>query len=325
MKLATYKDGSRDGQLVVVSRDLTQAHYASHIANRLQQVLDDWNFLSPQLQDIFDALNAGRARHAFAFEPAQCMAPLPRAYQCVVASAYPSHAALLGSAADAAFVQRAGDALLGAHDALPCASEALGLDFAAGVALISGDIPQGCAADRALDGVRLLMLCNALTLRNLSGTDGVGGPQGHVATAFSPVAITPDELGDSWSRGKLQLQMQCSWNGRRVGMADAGADMGQHFGELLAALARTRALRAGSILAAAPLSNAGVEKRGQWSWPKGYNSIAEKRAMELRQDGQAATEYMRFGDTVRIDMKDAAGHSLFGAIEQEMTDLHATV
>lgn len=325
MKLATYKDGSRDGQLVVVSRDLTQAHYASHIANRLQQVLDDWNFLSPQLQDIFDALNAGRARHAFAFEPAQCMAPLPRAYQCVVASAYPSHAALLGSAADAAFVQRAGDALLGAHDALPCASEALGLDFAAGVALISGDIPQGCAADRALDGVRLLMLCNALTLRNLSGTDGVSGPQGHVATAFSPVAITPDELGDSWSRGKLQLQMQCSWNGRRVGMADAGADMGQHFGELLAALARTRALRAGSILAAAPLSNAGVEKRGQWSWPKGYNSIAEKRAMELRQDGQAATEYMRFGDTVRIDMKDAAGHSLFGAIEQEMTDLHATV
>jgi fumarylacetoacetate (FAA) hydrolase len=325
MKLASYKDGSRDGQLVVVSRDLTQAHYASHIASRLQQVLDDWNFLSPQLQDVYDALNAGRARYAFPFDGAQCLAPLPRAYQCVTAAAYPSHADLLRQAAHtpgvhaqsvaADRVQRAGDALLGAQDALLCRPGVQGLDFAAGVALISGDIPQNCASDRALDGVRLLMLCNAFTLRNTGGTDPA------CAVAFSPVAITPDELGEAWSRGKLQLALQCSWNGRKVGTADAGTDMGQHFGQLLAALAQTRPVRAGSILAAAPVSNAGVEKRGQWSWPRGYHSIAEKRAMEVLQDGQAVTEFLQIGDTVRIEMKDANGHSVFGALEQEVTAL----
>jgi fumarylacetoacetate (FAA) hydrolase len=333
MKLATYKDGSRDGQLVVVSRDLTQAHYASHIANRLQQVLDDWNFLSPQLQDIFDALNAGRARHAFAFDAAQCMAPLPRAYQCVSAAAWPSHTDLLQKAtgqvaqderAGPHMQQCAGDALLGAHDALHCAAEAMGLDFGAGVAVITGDIAQDCASDRALDGVRLLMLCNTVTLRHLlpaageMGATGAAALQSQCATAFSPVAITPDELGDAWSRGRVGLPLLCSWNGRKVGMCDAGADMGYHFGQLIALLAKTRALRAGSIVAGAPVSNAGSEKRGQWSWPKGFNSIAEKRAMEVLQDGKAATEYMRFGDTVCIDMKNAAGHSLFGAIEQEL-------
>jgi fumarylacetoacetate (FAA) hydrolase len=335
MKLATYKDGSRDGQLVVVSRDLTQAHYASHIANRLHQVLDDWNFLSPQLQDVFDALNAGRARHAFPFDPAQCMAPLPRAFQCVSAAAYPSHVGLLRRAAglaepdDAravgpALVQLAGDALLGGQDPLLCAAEALGLDFAAGLAVITGDIPQDCAADRALDGVRLLMLCNDVTLRHLvpaDGEPGAAGVQSRCATAFSPVAITPDELGEAWARGRVQLPLQCSWNGRKVGQCDAGADMGYHFGQLMALLAKTRPLRSGSILLAGPVSNAGIEKRGQWSWPKGFNSIAEKRAMEVLQDGQAATEFMRYGDTVHIEMKNAAGHSLFGAIEQEVVPL----
>jgi fumarylacetoacetate (FAA) hydrolase len=334
MKLATYKDGSRDGQLVVVSRDLTQAHYASHVANRLQQVLDDWNFLSPQLQDIFDALNAGRARHAFPFDPAQCMAPLPRAYQWVSAAAYPGHTDLLRQAAGLPALQEraagpemaqgTGDALLGANDALLCATEALGLDFGAGVAVITGDIPQACAADRALDGVRLLMLYNDATLRSLvsaEGTPGAAAVQSKCATAFSPVAITPDELGEAWARGRVNLPLLTSWNGRKVGMCDAGADMGYPFGQLLSLLAKTRPLRAGSIVGAGPVSNAGVEKKGQWSWPKGFHSIAEKRAMETVQDGQAATEYLRYGDTVHIDMQDAAGHSLFGAIEQEMVPL----
>ncbi len=327
MKLATYKDGSRDGQLVVVSRDLSQAHYASHVANRLQQVLDDWNFLSPQLQDIFDALNAGRARHAFPFDPAQCMAPLPRAYQWVRAAAYPSHAELLRKAAGLAapeqvsgpaMHQGAGDALWGAHDPLRCANEAFGLDFGAGVAVITGDIPQDCASDRALDGVRLLMLYNEASLRHLERADGSPGVQSQPGTSFSPVAITPDELGEAWGRGRVNLPLQCSWNGRKVGLCDAGSDMGSHFGQLLAYLAKTRALRAGTILGAGPVSNSGIEKRGQWSWPAGYNCIAEKRAMETVQDGKAATEFMRYGDTVHIEMKDAAGHSLFGAIEQEM-------
>jgi fumarylacetoacetate (FAA) hydrolase len=330
MKLATYKDGSRDGQLVVVSRDLSQAHYASHVANRLQQVLDDWNFLSPQLQDIFDALNAGRARHAFPFDPAQCMAPLPRAYQWVRAAAYPGHAELLRKAAGLAapeqvsgpaMHQGAGDALWGAHDPLRCANEAFGLDFGAGVAVITGDIPQDCASDRALDGVRLLMLYNEASLRHLERADGSPGVQSQPGTSFSPVAITPDELGEAWGRGRVNLSLQCSWNGRKVGLCDAGSDMGSHFGQLLAYLSKTRALRAGTILGAGPVSNSGMEKRGQWSWPAGYNCIAEKRAMETVQDGKAATEFMRYGDTVHIEMKDAAGQSLFGAIEQEMTPL----
>jgi fumarylacetoacetate (FAA) hydrolase len=332
MKLASYKDGSRDGQLVVVSRDLSQAHYASHIANRLQQVLDDWNFLSPQLQDIFDALNAGRARHAFPFDAAQCMAPLPRAYQCVSAAAWPNHTALLRQAASQGapeehaggpdMRQHTGDTLLGAHDAMRCATEALGLDFGAGVAVVTGDIAPGCAPERALEGVRLLMLSNQLTLRHLLPLAGgavanVAALQSQSAIAFSPVAITPDELGEAWSRGRVGLPLQCSWNGRKVGLCDAGADMGYHFGQLIALLTKTRAVRAGSILLGAPLSNAGSEKRGQWSWPKGYNSIAEKRAMETIQDGKPVTEYLRYGDTLCIDMKNAAGHSLFGAIEQE--------
>jgi fumarylacetoacetate (FAA) hydrolase len=330
MKLATYKDGSRDGQLVVVSRDLSHAHYASHVANRLQQVLDDWNFLSPQLQDIFDALNAGRARHAFPFDPAQCMAPLPRAFQCVSAAAYPSHAELLRKASGSAepeqvsgpvMHQGAGDALMGAHDPLRCANESFGLDFGAGVAVITGDIPQECAADRALDGVRLLMLCNQASLRHLEHGDAAPGVQSRPGTAFSPVAITPDELGEAWGRGRVNLPLQCSWNGRKVGMCEAGVDMGYHFGQLIAYLAKTRALRAGTIVAAGPVSNAGALKKGQWTWPAGFNCIAEKRAMETLQDGQAATEFMRYGDTVRIEMKNAAGNSLFGAIEQEMTAL----
>jgi fumarylacetoacetate (FAA) hydrolase len=256
------------------------------------------------------------------------MAPLPRAFQCVGAAAHASYSELLRKAAGEAeaeertagpaMVQRAGDALLGAHDPLLCAAEALGLDFGAGLAVITGDIPQECPPDRALDGVRLLMLCNALTLRSLVGAEGAARVQSPCATAFSPVAITPDELGEAWSRGRVQLPLQCSWNGRKVGLCDAGEGMGWHFGQLIALLARTRPLRAGSIVVAAPVSNAGAEKRGQWSWPKGFNSIAEKRAMEVLQDGQAATDYMRYGDTVRIEMKNAAGHSLFGAIEQEV-------
>jgi fumarylacetoacetate (FAA) hydrolase len=334
MKLASYKDGSRDGQLVVVSRDLTQAHYASHVVNRLQQVLDDWNFLSPQLQDIFDALNAGRARHPFPFDPAQCMAPLPRAYQWVSAAAYPSHTELLCKAAGMPevperasgpdMVQGASDALLGANDPLWSASEALGLDFSAGVAVVTGDVPQGCAADRALDGVRLLMLFNDASLRSLVSAEGAPGAaavQSKCATAFSPVAITPDELGEAWSRGRVNLPMLTSWNGRKVGQCEAGVDMGTHFGQLLSLLAKTRPLRAGSIVGAGPVSNVGVEKKGQWNWPKGFHSIAEKRAMETLQDGQAATEYLRYGDTVHIDMKNAAGHSLFGAIDQEVVPM----
>ncbi|MGI9132818.1 MAG: fumarylacetoacetate hydrolase family protein [Rhodoferax sp.] len=313
MKLATYHDGSRDGQLVVVSRDLSQAHYASHIANRLQQVLDDWNYLAPQLQDLSDALQAGKARHAFAFDPTQCMAPLPRAYQCVTAYAYPSHLELVPSPGadtpEPRSAQRASDALLGPCADIVAPSAAGAVDFGAGLAVLTDDLPAQCSAERALDGVRLLLLVNEVTLRD--------GPQpGVCASAFAPLAVTPDELGPAWSRGRLHLPLQVSWNGRKVGMCDAGADMGWHFGKLLAHLCQTRRLGAGSLVCSGPVSNKGQERRGRVEWPQGYSSIAERRARHVRQDGQPDTPFLAAGDTLHIEMKDQAGTSVFGAIAQ---------
>ncbi len=335
MKLATYKDGSRDGQLVVVSRDLSQEHYASHIANRLQQVLDDWNFLSPQLQDLYTALNNGRARHAFPFDPAQCMAPLPRAYQFVDSMAYPCQTELARKArgADAtdaappvpAMAQACSDGLLGPRDAIVCASEDFGVDFGAGLAVVTGDIPMGCPADRALDGIRLVMLAHTFSLRHLmedDQKDDLGGVQSRLGAACSPVAVTPDELGDAWSRGRVQLPLLTTWNGRKVGMCEAGADMAFHFGKLIAFAAKTRALRAGAIIGTGAVANQGVTKgegaKARTDWPKGYHSIAQKRAMETLQDGKPSTGFLKYGDTLRSEMKDANGHTLFGALEQEL-------
>ena len=337
MKLASYKDGSRDGQLVVVSRDLGQAHYASHIANRLQDVLDDWNFLSPQLQDLYDTLNTGRARHAFPFDPAQCVAPLPRAYQWADGSAYLNHEELMHKARGAELPaswhtapmmgQGGSDDLVGACAPIVCGSEDLGIDFEAELAVITGDIPMACSADRALDGIRLVMLANDVSLRSLATAElatGYGLVQSKPATAFSPVAITPDELGDAWVKGRVHLPLQCTWNGRKVGMCDAGGDMTFHFGQLIAHLSKTRKVRAGSIVGSGVVSNKGLDKKGRTDWPKGFGCIAEKRAMETIQDGQPSTAYMKYGDTIRMEMKGRDGQSLFGAIAQEVVPLVRT-
>ena len=319
MKLATYKDGTRDGQLVVVSRDLSTAHYATGIASRMQQALDDWGFIAPQLQDLYDTLNNGKARHAFPFDSALCMAPLPRAFQRLTGTAYASHAALLGEGeGDLAVHQAASDALLGAHDHVVCASENLGADFSAEIAVVTGDVPMGASADDALENIRLVMLSNAITLRNV--THNV---QSHPAASFSPVAVTLDELGDAWGNGSVHLTVQVAWNGRKVGMCDAGADMTHHFGQLVAHASKTRALRAGTVVNTGTVSNAGFEKNGKTEWPKGYNCIAEKRAMETSLDGRTTTEYMKFADTVRIEAKGKDGQSVFGAIEQELSPLSA--
>ena len=319
MKLATYKDGTRDGQLVVVSRDLSTAHYATGIATRMQQALDDWGFIAPQLQDLYETLNSGKARHAFPFDPAMCMAPLPRAYQRLTGTAYASHAALLGDADGNLVVhQSASDTLQGAHEHVVCANENLGVDFSAEIAVITGDVPVGATPDAALEEVRLVMLSNAITLRQVPA-----GLQSQPVVAFSPVAVTLDELGDAWDDGHVHLTVQVAWNGRKVGMCDAGTDMTYAFGPLLAYASKTRALRAGTIVSSGTISNAGFEKNGQTEWPKGYSCIAEKRAMETARDGQATTEYMKFADTVRIEAKGKDGQSVFGAIEQELTPLHA--
>ena len=327
MKLATYKDGSRDGQLIVVSRDLTTAHYASGIASRLQQVLDDWNFLSPQLQDVYDTLNHGKPRHAFAFDPKQCMAPLPRAYQWVDGSAYINHVELVRQArgaemppsfyTDPLMYQGGSDGFLGPCDDVICASEAHGIDFEAEVAVITSDVRMGSTPEQALDGIRLVMLANDVSLRHLIPGElakGFGFLQSKPATAFSPVAVTLDEFttgGESaWDKGRLNLMLQSTWNGRKVGRCEAGPEMTFHFGQLIAHLCKTRHVRAGSIVGSGTVSN----KEGS----RGYSCIAEKRALETIQGGKPTTDFMKYGDTIHIEMKGRDGMSVFGAIDQEI-------
>jgi fumarylacetoacetate (FAA) hydrolase len=273
MKLATYQDGSRDGQLVVVSRDHATAHYASGIASRLQQVFDDWNFLSPQLEELYTTLNHGRARHAFAFEPARCMAPLPRAYQWVQAcqGALPlQHGA-------------SGD-LLGPREAIACPAGTAAWAVEAGLAVAHGDIAADTAADAALEAIRLVLLTGAVQQR---GTDApaAGEPardaQACLASAFGPVAVTPDELGAAWQRGRVHLNIDTSGKGRPVGVVDAAAAMASHFGALLASLCAGHRLRAGGLLGSGAL---------------------------------ASTE-LAPGHSLRIDMAGAGGHSVFGSLE----------
>lgn len=302
MKFASYQDASRDGQLVVVSRDLTQAVYPTHIANRLQQVLDDWNYLSPQLQDLSDLLNAGRLRHAFAFNPAQCLAPIPRAFQWARGGGFTSTDALPG--------QTSSDRFFGAHEPFVCSASDAGLDFSAELAVATSDIAQGCTPAKAIEGIRLVLLANHWTLHNPIPCDA--------GTAFGPVAVTPDELGDAWSHGRLHMTLQSSLNGRKVGLCDTGEDMAHHFGELIAALARNRKLSAGTLVGSGTVRSPGVEKNGQTDWPKGYHSIADKRAMEIHQDGQTQTDFLQAGNAVRIELKGRDGVRVFGAIAQDV-------
>ncbi len=328
MKLATYKDGSRDGQLVVVSRDLSTAHYATGIASKLQQVLDDWNFISPQLQDLYDTLNSDKARHAFPFEPVQCMAPLPRAYQWADGSAFINHVELVRKArnsevpdtfyTDPLMYQGGSDDFIGPRDDVVVASEAFGIDFEAEIAVITADVVMGTTPDKAIDSVRLVMLANDVSLRNLIPAElakGFGFLQSKPASAFSPVAVTIDELGDAWQGGRLHMTLQSTWNGRKVGMCEAGPEMTFHFGQLIAHICKTRNVRAGSIIGSGTVSNK--------DWTHGYSCIAEKRAIETIESGSPVTEFMRFGDTIRIEAKGKDGQSVFGAIEQKVAALQA--
>lgn len=334
MKLATYKDGSRDGQLVVVSRDLSTAHYATGIANKMQQVLDDWGFIAPQLVDLYETLNLGKTRHAFPFDPAMCMAPLPRAYQWADGSAYINHVELVRAARgaevpesfykDPLMYQGGSDDFMGAQDDVVCASEDFGIDFEAEIAVITADVPMQSTPDEALEGIRLVMLANDVSLRNLIANElakGFGFVQSKPATAFSPVAVTLDELGDAWDNGRLNLTVQSTWNSRKVGMCEAGPEMTFHFGQLIAHICKTRNVRAGSVVGSGTVSNQGIEVNGKKEWPKGYSCIAEKRAIETILDGKPSTEFMKYGDTIRIEAKGADGQSVFGAIDQKIAPI----
>ncbi len=321
MKLATYKDGSRDGQLVVVSRDLSTAHFTTGIATRLQQVLDDWNFLSPLLEDLSATLDGGKARHAFAFDPRLCMAPLPRAYQWADGSAYLPHVERVrrarGAEVPASFhddplmYQGGSDDFLGPTDDAVFGSADWGIDFEAELAVVTGDIAMGATPARALEGVRLLMLVNDWSLRQLVPAElakGFGFFQSKPATAFGPVAVTPDELGEAWSGGRVHLKVASARNGQRVGLCAAGEDMSFHFGQLLAHVAKTRNLRAGSIVGSGTVSN----RDGSC----GYACIAEQRAVETLEQGAPRTPFLQDGERIHIEVQGRDGSSVFGAIDQ---------
>ncbi|MEF9944045.1 MAG: fumarylacetoacetate hydrolase family protein, partial [Burkholderiaceae bacterium] len=301
-------------------------HLATHIAPRLQSVLDDWTFIAPQLQELSTTLNEGRAKHVFAFDPKQCMAPIPRAYQWADGSAYVNHVELVRKArgadmpesfwTDPLMYQGGGDDLLGPCDDIVCASEEFGIDFEGEVAIITGDVVMGAKPAQAANGIRLLMLANDVSLRHLIPAElakGFGFFQSKPATAFSPVAVTPDELGEAWRDGKVKLTLTVHWNGKKVGQPDAGADMTFNFPQLIAHIAKTRHVRAGSIVGSGTVSNLDRSR--------GYACIAEKRSLEMIEHGAAKTPFMKFGDRVKIEMFDAAGHSVFGAIEQSVAPL----
>ncbi|SPB17466.1 fumarylacetoacetate hydrolase [Caballeronia novacaledonica] len=321
MKLATLKDGTRDGQLIVVSRDLRTAAIADGIVSTLQHALDDWTFYAPQLMDVYEALNLGRARNTFQFDPKACMAPLPRAFQWADGSSYVNHVELVRKArkaemppefwTDPLMYQGGSDDFIGPTDDIVCATESYGIDFEAEVAVITSDVHMAAMPDEALRSVRLLMLVNDVSLRNLIPAElakGFGFFQSKPATAFSPVAVTPDELGDAWREGRVHRPMIVHWNGKKVGQPDCGTDMVFHFGQLIAHAAKTRNLRAGSIVGSGTISNKDAKR--------GYCCIAEKRCLETIEHGAPQTEFMKFGDSVKIEMFDEDGKSIFGAIDQ---------
>ncbi|CAG4891386.1 fumarylacetoacetate hydrolase family protein [Paraburkholderia saeva] len=323
MKLATLKDGTRDGQLIVVSRDLHTAAIADAIAPTLQRVLDDWTFYAPQLIDLYDALNQGRARNTFQFDAKACMAPLPRAFQWADGSSYVNHVELVRRArgaemppefwTDPLMYQGGSDDFIGPKEDIVCASEEFGIDFEAEVAVITGDVKMGVTAEQALKAVRLVTLVNDVSLRNLIPAElakGFGFFQSKPATSFAPVAVTPDELGEHWREGRVHRPMIVHWNGRKVGQPDAGTDMVFHFGQLVAHAAKTRNLRAGAIVGSGTVSNKDAKR--------GYCCIAEKRCLETIEHGAPQTEFMKYGDTVKIEMFDEAGKSIFGSIDQSV-------
>lgn len=326
MKLATLKDGTRDGQLVVVARDLKTAHVADGIALTLQRALDDWEFIGPQLEQLYERLNAGRAPHSFDFDPRRCMAPLPRAFQWADGSAYVNHVELVRKARNAEMpesfwhdplmYQGGSDDFIGPTDDIVLASEEWGIDFEAEVAVITDDVPMGVTVAQAESHIRLLMLVNDVSLRNLIPAElakGFGFFQSKPASSFAPVAVTPDELGAAWREGKLHLPLRSSWNGVLVGQPDAGVDMVFSFPQLIAHLAKTRNARAGAIIGSGTVSNKDATR--------GYSCIAEKRCLETIADGAAKTPFMKFGDTIRIEMLDANGKSIFGSINQKVAPL----
>ncbi|WP_046864910.1 fumarylacetoacetate hydrolase family protein [Microvirga massiliensis] len=332
MKLASLKHG-RDGRLVIVSRDLTRATDAFIVAPTLQQALDDWDRVEPRLQDLTEQLEHGSVP-SFRFHEHDCSSPLPRAYQWADGSAYVNHVELVRRArsaemppsfwTDPLIYQGCSDAFLGPRDPIPVADEGFGIDFEAEVAVVTSDVPMGVSPEEAASLIRLVLLVNDVSLRNLIPAElakGFGFFQSKPSSALSPVAVTPDELGSVWDGRRVHLPLNSTYNGQPFGCPNAGIDMTFDFPTLIAHAARTRPLGAGTIIGSGTVSNRdrdGGPGRPIKDGGVGYSCIAEIRTVETIRDGKPSTPFMKFGDCIRIEMKDASGHSIFGAIEQEV-------
>lgn len=332
MKLATMRDGSRDGQLVVVSKDLGRYVVASEIAKTMQQALDEWDSSKAKLAALSAQLENGEIKGEV-FDESKCLSPLPRAYQWADGSAYVNHVELVRKARNATMpesfwtdplmYQGGSDAFLAPHDDIEMGNEAWGIDFEGEIAVITGDVAMGASAEEAEKDIRLLMLVNDVSLRGLIPAElakGFGFFQSKPSSAFSPVAVTPDELGDAWAEGKVHLPLLVDYNGNAFGKAEAGIDMTFNFPTLVAHAAKTRPLGAGAIIGSGTISNKldGGPGKPVSEGGVGYSCIAEIRMIETIKDGAAKTPFMRFGDTIRIEMKDASGQSIFGAISQKV-------
>ena len=330
MKLASLKSG-RDGQLVVVSNDLTKMVVASDVAGTLQGALDNWGSVAPQLAELHQKLEAGDVEGQ-AFVQEDCASPLPRAYQWADGSAYVNHVELVRKArnaempetfwTDPLMYQGGSDSFLGPRDNIVMPqSDGFGIDFEAEVAVIVDDVPMGVSADDALNHIKLVMIVNDVSLRGLIPGElakGFGFFQSKPSSAFSPVCVTPDELGDAWQQGKVHLPLVSHLNGDVFGQPEAGVDMTFHFGQLVAHAAKTRPLVAGTVIGSGTVSNKldGGPGKPVKEGGVGYSCIAEIRMIETIQNGKPSTPFMQFGDSVQIEMFDKDGKSIFGRIAQ---------
>jgi len=325
MKLATLKNGSRDGELVIVSRDLSKAVRVNNIANTLQQVLDDWGTIAPQLELVYQKLNDNQIENNFDFEQEQCESPLPRAYQWADGSAYVNHVELVRKArkaempetfwTDPLMYQGGSDAFIGPRDDIVIESTDFGIDMESEVAVIVDDTPMAATPSQTEKTIILLMLVNDVSLRNLIPGElakGFGFFQSKPSSAFSPVAVTPDELGDSWDGKKLHLPLVTHLNGDLFGEPNCGIDMTFDFPTIVAHAAKTRPLGAGAIIGSGTISN--IDRSS------GSSCLAEKRMLEIIATGKPSTPFMQFGDQVRIEMFDEKGLSIFGAIDQTVVE-----
>ncbi len=323
MKLGSLKEGGRDGCLVVVSRDLQRAVRATGIVDTLQRALEDWSNLAPRLNALYEALNSGTAEGGFELDHAALAAPLPRAYEFVDGSAYLPHVARVRRArgaevpesfyTDPLMYQAVSAGFMGPCDPVRVSSEDYGIDLEAELVVITDDVPMAVTADAAAEHIQLIGLVNDVSLRNLIPGElakGFGFLQSKPRSALSPVFVTPDELGGAWRDSKVHLPMLTHVNGKWFGAPQAGVDMQFNFAQLLAHAARTRPLSAGTIVGSGTIANEDTTL--------GASCFAELRTVEALRDGKPSTPFMAFGDTVRIEMLDAAGDSIFGAIEQRI-------